>query len=134
MVLFCIAFFLVVMPRAERFGVLSVFATLAALCAGVFLLLAGVPVSAPSSSEVAIRDDAPGSAQGRLVELKRHGASPNAGAAVLSLCAATLLFAGYSSVNASLVSIGAGLGLSVVWVGRVICLGVLAGLGGAVLA
>ena len=133
-VLFCIAFYLAVPPITERFGALSVFATLAALCAGVFLLLAGVPVSAPSSSEVAARDDAPGSAQRRLVELKRHGATPNASAAVLSLCAATLLFAGYSSVNASLVSIGAGVGLSVVWVGRVISLGLLASLGGAILA
>jgi hypothetical protein len=116
-VLFCIGFFLGVPPLVERFGILSVFATLATLCAGVFLLLAGVPVS----SHVPVAKLKP-------------GALPNTGAAALSLCAAALLFAGYSSVSASLVSIGAAIGLSVLWVGRVMALGLLAGLGGAIIA
>jgi hypothetical protein len=129
-VLFCIGFFLGVPPIVERFGSLSVFAALAALCAGVFLLLAGVPVSAPGGSE----GDAPVSAEGRVVKLKPGGAPPNTGAAVLSLCATVLLFAGQSSVNASLVSIGAAVGLNVLWVGRVISLGLLASLCGAIFA
>ena len=129
-VLFCIGFFLGVPPIVERFGSFSVFAALAALCAGVFLLLAGVPVSAPGGSEV----DAPVSIEGRVVKLKPGGAPPNTGAAVLSLCATVLLFAGQSSVNASLVSIGAAVGLNVVWVGRVISLGLLASLCGAIFA
>jgi hypothetical protein len=133
-VLFCIGFFLGVPPIVERFGILSVFAALAALCAAVFLLLAGVPVSAPGGSEVIAPEDAPVSTQGRVFKLKRSGAPPNTGAAVLSLCATALLFAGQSSVNASLVSIGAAVGLSVVWVGRVISLGLLASLSGAIIA
>ena len=122
-VLFCIGFFLGMPPLVERFGTLSVFAALAALCVGVFLLLAGVPVSAPGGAEVTTRDDASVS-----------DAPPNTGAAVLSLFAAALLFAGQSSVNSSLVPIGAGAGLSVVWVGRVMALGLLASLGGAIFA
>lgn len=117
-VLFCIAFYLVVPPIIERFGTLSVFAVLGALCVGVFLLLADVPVSAAGRSEVA----------------KRHATAANTGAALLSLCAATLLFAGYSCVNSSLVSIGAAAGLSVLWVGRVMASGLFAGLGGAMFA
>jgi divalent metal cation (Fe/Co/Zn/Cd) transporter len=117
-VLFCIAFYLVVPPIIERFGTLSVFAVLGALCVGVFVLLADVPVGAAGRSEVA----------------KRHGTPANTGAAVLSLCAATLLFAGYSCVNSSLVSIGAAAGLSVLWVGRVMASGLFAGLGGAIFA
>ena len=50
-VLFCIGFYLGVPLITERFGTLSVFAALAALCAGVFLLLAGVPVGAPRRLE-----------------------------------------------------------------------------------
>jgi len=133
-VLFCIVFFLGVPPVVERFGVLSVFAALAALCAVVFLLLAGVPVSAPGGPEVNALDDTPVSAQERVVKLKRVGVPPNAGAAVLSLCAATLLFAGYSCVSSSLVSIGAAVGLSVMWVGRVMALGLFVSLGGGVFA
>jgi hypothetical protein len=130
-VLFCIAFFLGVPPIVERFGSLSVFAALAVLCAAVFLLLAGVPVSAPGNPEV----DAPVSAEGRVIKLKPgDGAAPNTGAAVLSLGATVLLFAGQSSVNASLVSIGAAVGLNVLWVGRVISLGLLASLCGAIFA
>jgi hypothetical protein len=131
-VLFCIGFFLAVPLITERFGILSVFATLAVLCAGVFLLLAGVPVSALGGSEAAPRAAAAGSA---LPAAKsKRGDVPNIGAAVLSLCAAALLFAGQSSVNASLVSIGAAVGLNVVWVGRVISLGLLASLAGAIFA
>jgi hypothetical protein len=133
-VLFCIGFFLGVPPITERFGILSVFAALAVLCAGVVLLLAGVPVSASGGSEVTARDDGLVSTQGRAVKLKRGGAPPNTGAAVLSLCAAAVLFAGYSSVSSSLVSIGAAVGLSILWVGRVMALGLLASLGGAVFA
>ena len=129
-VLFCIGFFLSVPPIVERFGTLSVFAALAALCAGVFLLLAGVPVSTPGGSEV----DAPVSSEARVIKLKPGGAPPNTGAAVLSLCATVLLFAGQSSVNASLVSIGAAVSLNVLWVGRVISLGLLASLCGAIFA
>jgi hypothetical protein len=129
-VLFCIAFFLGVPPIVERFGSLSVFAALAALCAGVFLLLAGVPVSAPGGSEV----DAPLSTEGRVLKFKPDRAPPNIGAAVVSLCATALLFAGQSSVNASLVSIGAAVGLNILWVGRVISLGLLASLCGAIFA
>lgn len=129
-VLFCIGFFLGVPPIVERFGSLSVFAALAVLCAGVFLLLAGVPVSAPGGLEV----DAPVSTEGGVIKLKPDGAPPNTGAAVLSLCATVLLFAGQSSVNASLVSIGAAVGLNVLWVGRVISLGLLASLCGAIFA
>ena len=128
-VLFCIGFFLGVPPIVERFGSLSMFAALAALCAGVFLLLAGVPVSAPGGSGV----NAPVSTEVR-VKLKPGGAPPNTGAAVLSLCATVLLFAGQSSVNASLVSIGAAVGLNVLWVGRVLSLGLLASLCGAIFA
>ena len=117
-VLFCIGFFLVVPPIIERFGILSVFAALAALCAGVFLLLAGVPFST----------------QGPAAKLRRGSTPSNTGAAVLSLCAAAVLFAGQSSVNSSLVPIGAAAGLSVVWVGRVISLGLLASLAGAAIA
>jgi hypothetical protein len=117
-VLFCIAFFLGVPPITQRFGILSVFATLAALCAGVFFLLTGVPVSD----------------QRRVVNLERDRDSANTGAAILSLCAAALLFAGYSAVSSSLVSIGAAVGLSVLWVGRVMALGLLASLGGAIVA
>jgi hypothetical protein len=133
-VLFCIGFFLGVPPIVERFGTLSVFAALAALCAGVFLLLAGVPVSAPGGAEVTTRDDASVNTQGRFFSSKRGDAPPNSAAAVLSLFAAALLFAGQSSVNSSLVPIGAGAGLSVVWVGRVMALGLLASLGGAIFA
>ena len=129
-VLFCIAFFLGVPPIVERFGSLSVFAALAVLCAGVFLLLAGVPVSTPGGLEA----DAPVSTEGRTIELKPGGAPPNTGAAVLSLGATGLLFAGQSSVNASLVSIGAAVGLNVLWVGRIISLGLLASLAGAIFA
>jgi hypothetical protein len=125
-VLFCIGFYLGVPPITERFGALSVFAALAVLCAGVFFLLAGVPVTG--------RDDTPVSTRGRAVRLTRGGAPPNRGPAVLCLCAAALLFAGQSSVNASLVSIGAAAGLSVVWVGRVISVGLLASLAGAIVA
>ncbi len=132
-VLFCIVFYLGVPPIVERFGTLAVFAALAALCAGVFLLLAGVPVDVPGASEVTARHALLGS-QGGTVELRPGGVPPNAGAAVLSLCAAALLFAGYSSINSSLVSIGATVGLSVLWVGRVIALGLLAGLSGAMVA
>jgi hypothetical protein len=91
----------------------------AALCAGVVLLLAGVPVDASGGSEV---------------KLKRSGTPPNTGAAVLSLCAAALLFAGYSSVSSSLLSIGASVGLSLLWVGRIMALGLFASLGGAMFA
>ena len=133
-VLFCIAFFLIVPPISERFGILSVFATLAALCAGVFLLLAGVPLSAPGGSESTVWDDASATTAGHAGKLKRGSGAPNTAAAVLSLCAATLLFAGYSSVNSSMVTIGAAVGLSVQWVGRLIALGLLAGLGGAIFA
>ena len=129
-VLFCIGFFLGVPPIVERFGSFSVFAALAGLCAGVFLLLAGVPVSAPGNSEV----DTPVIAKGRVNNLNPGGALPNTGAAVLTLCATVLLFAGQSSVNASLVSIGAAVDLSVLWVGRVISLGLLASLCGAIFA
>jgi hypothetical protein len=86
------AFFLSVPPLVERFGSLSVFAALAVLCSGVFVLLAGVPVSS----------------QAPIVKVNQRSALPNRGAAALSLCAAALLFAGQSSVNSSLVSIGAG--------------------------
>jgi hypothetical protein len=133
-VLFCIGFFLGVPLITERFGILSVFAALAALCAGVFLLLAGVPVSVPGGSEVAARNDSPVSTQGRVVKSKRSGAPPNMSAAALTLCAAALLFAGYSSVSSSLVSIGAAVGLSILWVGRVMALGLFASLGGAIFA
>jgi hypothetical protein len=117
-VLFCIGFYLAVPPITERFGTLAVFATLAVLCAGVFVLLAGVPVGA----------------RGGATKLMQDGPAPNTAAAGLSLCAATLLFAGYSSVSSSLVSIGAAVGLSILWVGRVMALGLLAGLGGAIFA
>jgi hypothetical protein len=127
-------FFLSVPPIVDRFGSLSIFAVLAALCTAVFLLLAGVPVGAAGGSEVGARDRAPVTTHARLVRLKRGGALPNTGAAVLSLCAAALLFAGQSSVNASLVPIGAAVGLSVLWVGRVMALGLLASLGGAAFA
>ena len=40
--------------------------------------------------------------------------------------------AGYSSVSCSLVSIGAAVGLSMLWVGRIMALGLLASLGGAI--
>jgi hypothetical protein len=133
-VLFCIGFFLGVPPITERFGILSVFAALAVLCAGVVLLLAGVPVSASSGSEAAAREDGLAGTQGRVVGLKRSGAPPNMGVAVMSLCAAAFLFAGYSSVSSSLVSIGAAAGLSILWVGRVMALGLLASLGGAMFA
>lgn len=133
-VLFCIVFFLGVPPIVERFGTLSVFAALAVLCAGVFPLLAGVPVNAPGGSEATARNDAPVSAPAGIVNLKRRATPPNTGAAVLSLCAAALLFAGYSCVSASLVSIGAAVGLSVVWVGRIMALGLFVSLGGGVLA
>jgi hypothetical protein len=93
-----------------------------------------VPVSAPAGSDASSRDDAPAGIQEHVVKLKRSGAPPNAGAAVLSLCAAALLFAGQSSVNSSLVSIGAAAGLSLLWVGRVISLGLLASLVGAIFA
>lgn len=129
-VLFCIGFFLGVPPIVERFGSLSVFAALSVLCAGVFVLLAGVPVCAPGGSE----GDASVSTEGRVIKLKAGHAPPNTGAAVLSLCATVLLFAGQSSVNASLVSIGAAVGLNVLWVGRVISLGLLASLCGAIFA
>ena len=56
------------------------------------------------------------------------------GAAILSLGATVLLFAGQSSVNSSLVFIGAAVGLNVLWVGRVMALGLLASLGGAIFA
>ena len=117
-VLFCIVFYLAVPPIAERFGILSVFAVLAALCVGVFLLIAGVPVGT----------------QVHIVNLERGGALPNRAAAVLSLCAAALLFAGYTSVSASLVSIGAAAGVSFLWVGRVMSLGLFASLAGAIFA
>lgn len=117
-VLFCIGFFLCVPPIIERCGILSVFAVLATLCAGVFLLLAGVPVS--GSTEVAAR--------------KKSGLPPNTAPAVLSLCAAALLFAGYSAVSSSLVSIGAAVGMSLLWVGRIMALGLLSSLGGAIFA
>jgi hypothetical protein len=119
-VLFCIGFFLCVPPIIERFGILSVFVVLAALCAGVFPLLAGVPVGVSAGAEIAAR--------------KNSGIPPNAASAVLSLCAAALLFAGYSAVSSSLVSIGAAAGLSLLWVGRIMALGLLASLGGAVFA
>jgi hypothetical protein len=120
-VLFCIGFYLAVPLITERFGILAIFAALAALCAAVYPLLAGVPVGAPSST------------QQRSARAHRT-APPNTGAAVLGLCAAVLLFAGQSSVNASLVSIGAAAGLNVLWVGRVISLGLLASLAGAIFA
>jgi hypothetical protein len=44
------------------------------------------------------------------------------------------MFAGYTSVSSSLVLIGAVVGLNVLWVGRVMALGLLAGLGGAMFA
>jgi hypothetical protein len=124
-VLFCIGFYLGVPPIVERFGTLSVFAVLAVLCVGVFLLLAGVPVGTAGGLETTVPDDV-SATPARVIS--KHG-PPNTGAAVLSLCAAALLFAGQSSVNASLVPIGAAVGLSVVWVGRVISLGLLAGAG-----
>ena len=133
-VLFCIGFFLGVPLITERFGILSVFAALAVLCMGVFLLLAGVPVSVPGGSEVTAPNDAPVSTQGRVVKSKRNGAPPNMPAAALTLCAAALLFAGYSSVSSSLVSIGAAVGLNILWVGRVMAFGLFASLGGAIFA
>ena len=123
-VLFCAGFFLGVPPILGRFGTLSVFAVLAALCTAVFFLLAGVPIGA--------RDDAGGSQ--RIAPQLKQAAAPNAAAAALSLCAAAFLFAGQSTVNSSLVSIGAGAGLSMLWVGRVMALGLLASLGGAIFA
>jgi hypothetical protein len=117
-VLFCIGFFLIVPPIVERFGTLAVFAVLGTLCAGVFPLLAGVPIAAAGGSEVSARG----------------GALPNTGAAVLCLCAAALLFAGYSAVSSLLVSIGAVAGLSLPWVGRVMATGLLASLVGAIFA
>lgn len=117
-VLFCIGFFLAVPPIIERFGILSVFATLAALCAVVFFLLAGAAVGPQQSAS----------------QVKQSSAPPNTGAALLTLCAAAVLFAGQSSVNSSLVPIGAAAGLSIVWVGRVISLGLLASLAGAAIA
>jgi hypothetical protein len=119
-VLFCIGFFLSVPPIIVRFGTLSVFAALAALCVAVFLLLAGVPVGVSGGPETAAR--------------KNSGSPPNTASAVLSLCAAALLFSGYSAVGSSLVSIGAAVGVSLLWVGRIMALGLLASLGGAVLA
>lgn len=132
--LFCIGFYLIVPLIAERFGTLSVFAALAVLCAAVFLLLAGVPVSAPRGSEATVRDEVHVSAEGEIVALRRNGAPPNVGAAVLTLFAATLIFTGYTCVSSSLVLIGAAVGLNVLWVGRIMALGLLAGLGGAMLA
>ena len=119
-VVFCIGFFLSVPPILERFGTLSVFAALAVLCAAVFPLLAGLPVAVSGGAQVVAR--------------KNNGSLPNTVSALLSLCAAALLFAGYSAVSASLVSIGAAAGLSLLWVGRIMALGLLASLGGAVLA
>jgi len=120
-VLFCIGFYLLVPLITDRFGTLSVFAALAVLCAVAFPLLAGVPVGAPVGT------------RGR-VDVNQSGAPPNTGAAVLGLCAAVLLFAGQSSVNSLLVPIGAVAGLNVLWVGRVISLGLLASLAGAIFA
>jgi hypothetical protein len=120
-VLFCIGFYLVVPLITERFGILSVFAALAALCALAFPLIAGVPVSAAAGTR-------------RRVEENQSGAYPNTAAAVLGLGAAVLLFAGQSSVNSLLVPIGAAAGLNVLWVGRVISLGLLASLAGAIFA
>jgi hypothetical protein len=117
-VLFCIAFFLVVPPIVERFGVFCIFAVLAALCVAVFFLLAGVPISVPDTSPVT----AP------------LAPFPNTGAALLSLCAAALIYAGNGCISSTLVSIGAAVGLSLPWVGRVMALGLLASLGGAVIA
>jgi hypothetical protein len=133
-VLFCIGFFLGVPLITERFGTLSVFAALATLCAGVFPLLAGVAVGAPDGSKATARDEALVSTEGRGAELKPSGTPPNIGAAVVSLCAAALLFAGYSSVSSSLVSIGAAAGLSTLWVGRIMALGLFASLAGAMFA
>jgi hypothetical protein len=133
-VLFCIGFYLSVPLIAERFGVLSVFAGLAVLCAAVFVLLAGVPVSAPDGSTVTVGDDVHAGAEGHIVKLQWDDTPPNTGAAILSLFGATLVFAGYASVSSSLVLIGAAVGVSVLWVGRVMAMGLLAGLGGAVFA
>jgi len=133
-VLFCIGFYLGVPLITERFGTLSVFAALAAFSVGVFFLLAGVPVSVPGGSKVTARNDAAASSRGRAVESKESGAPPNMHAAALTLCAAAFLFAGYSSVSSSLVSIGAAVGLSIVWVGRIMAIGLFASLGGAILA
>ena len=119
-VLFCIVFFLSVPPILERFGTLYVFAALAALCAAVFPLLAGVPMSVAGGTEAVAR--------------KTGVSPPNTASALLSLGAAAFLFAGYSAVSSSLVSIGAAVGLSLLWVGRIMALGLLASLGGAVLA
>jgi hypothetical protein len=133
-VLFCIGFFLGVPLVTERFGTLSIFAVLATLCAGVFVLLAGVPVGASGGSKAAARDDALVGTEARAGLLKRSGTPPNMGAAAVSLCAAALLFAGYSSVSSSLVSIGAAVGLSTLWVGRIMALGLFASLAGAMFA
>jgi hypothetical protein len=133
-VLFCIGFFLGVPLITERFGTLAVFATLAMLCVAVFPLLAGVAVGVLDGSKATARDEALVSTQGRAAELKRSGTPPNMGAAVVSLCAAALLFAGYSSVSSSLVSIGAAVGLSALWVGRIMALGLFASLAGAMFA
>jgi hypothetical protein len=133
-VLFCIGFFLGVPLVTERFGTLSVFAVLATLCAGVFLLLAGVPVDASGGSKAVARDDVLAGTEGCTPQLKRSRTPPNIGAAVLSLCAAALLFAGYSAVSSLLVSIGAAVGLSTLWVGRIMALGLFASLAGAMFA
>jgi hypothetical protein len=133
-VLFCIGFFLGVPLVTERFGTLSIFAVLAALCAVVFLLLAGVPVGATGGSKAAARDDALVSTEVGAAQLNPSGTPPNLGAAAVSLCAAALLFAGYSSVSSSLVSIGAAVGLSTLWVGRIMALGLFSSLAGAMFA
>jgi len=119
-ILFCIGFYLIVPALADRFGIFSVFGVLAALSATVFPLLAGAAELRATGS--------------RAAGSKPAGTPPNLVAAVLSLCAAALLFAGYSAVNASLVPIGAAAGLSIPWVGRIMALGLIAGLGGALVA
>src|SRR3984885_4679584 len=69
-VLFCIGFYLGVPLVTTRFGALSVFAVLAALCAGVFLLLRGVAIGGAGGSEVTALDGLSVSTQGLDVKMK----------------------------------------------------------------